>query len=79
MLGWGDPQRRPALALDLEARKAAPELAGLNLSLACCSPVLRPQQATSLPRAPSSPPVKPASKQPGAGPLVKAQEVPGFI
>lgn len=48
--------------VDLEARKAAPEPACLNLSLAHCSLVLRPQQAASPPRAPFSPPVKPASK-----------------
>nr|CAI9693732.1 unnamed protein product [Rangifer tarandus platyrhynchus] len=48
--------------VDLEARKAAPEPACLNLSLARCSLVLRLQQSASPPRAPSSPPVKPASK-----------------
>lgn len=48
--------------VDLEARKAAPEPACLNLSLARCSLVLRLQQSASPPRAPFSPPVKPASK-----------------
>ena len=48
--------------VDLEARKAAPGPDCLNLSLARCSLVLRPQQAALPPRAPFSSPVKPASK-----------------
>lgn len=65
MLGSGRGPPSAVLLLpwvDLEARKAAPEPAGLNLSLARCSLVLRPQQAASPPQAPSPPPVKPASK-----------------
>lgn len=75
----GDPSA-VCSALDLEARSGSTGAAGLNLRSGLLLTGLHHVRPTSLPRAPSFPPVKTHfSKQPGAGPLLKAQEVPGFI